>query len=178
MQRSLVKDVELHTPDMGWTTSSHEVVTGIEVPDSRMHLYSDWTNNQTLELSPMRQAMSTIMAKRLLDFCDITFCESNSNYDCHSFTSFLMGWQDETARGSSTLRINKNNRIGFNQTEINKPYLAYAPKSTNPYAHSFLGTERQGYGFGVAGPGMPLVVSQNKDLKQTFGVSRLYVRER
>ena len=176
--RSLLVGLPMHTPSTGWVEADYEMITGITVLRDRITLYAsmDQQAKEVVPLSPIRQRMPQEMAKRLLDFCDMTFCSRNPDYDCHTFTGFMMGWQDTVAAGSSGLETDGEAIPDFNYTESNRPYVAHAPG--NPWAHSFIGTERKGYGFGVAGPGMALVMSRTVDLRRTFGAEELFVRKR
>jgi hypothetical protein len=178
--RSLLVGLRTHTPLTGWVEADYEMITSISVPEHLITLFE--TGQQVKEvvpMSPIRQRMSREMAKRLLKFCDMTFCSYNPDYDCHTFTSFMMGWQDTVAAGSSGLETDGEAIQDFDRTKSNRPYVAHAPDELGaPWAHSFLGTERKGYGFGVAGPGMALVMSRTVDLQRTFGAKEIYVRKR
>lgn len=176
LHRSLVADLPMHTPEMGWTQADYEMVTGIHILDHHIYLnHSGWREHEVTQLDPIRQEMPQKMVTKLLEFCDLTFVAGNPDFDCHSFTGFLMGWKATPTPGSS-VRINRASIKNFNRTRANAPYVAYAPNARQPIAHSFLGTERQGYGLSVAGPGMPIVLSRLVDLVHTYGVSELYKR--
>lgn len=178
-ERSLLVDVPTHTPEMGWVKADYEMVTGIQMPNDYISLYATgWQSNEVARLETLRQDMPAEMAKRLLEFCDVTVCSSNLDYDCHTFTSFLMGWQDKVAAGTSGMELSRRPIKDFNTTKPNRPYVAHSTVAANRYVHSFVGTDRPGYGLGVVGPGMPLVMSRTSDLKRTFGASTLHARKR
>lgn len=178
LTRALVKDMNMHTPEMGWTSLDFEMVTSVSALGSRISLHhSGWEQRSLADMSPTKHTMPADMAKRLIEFCDMTFCANNPNYDCHTFVGFLMGWQDTVAAGSSTIGLSGNGSIDFTDTTLNQAYVAIAPGAIAPYAHSFIGSDRRGIGFGVAGPGMPIVMSPAEDLKRSFGATKLFVRE-
>lgn len=87
----------------------------------------------------------------------------------------MMDWQDNIAAGSASLMPTGEAIRDFAVTTTNESYVAHAPATSNPHAHSFIGTERRGYGLGVVGPGLPLVVSHTENLQRTLGATELFM---
>lgn len=176
-ERAMLRDVGLKTPEMGETQVDMEVVTRLTVGDRDVWLSAPGmqAKYQTPEELPTQtQTMSRHMAQRLLDFCGLTFFVGNNDYDCHAFVGFLMGWQDTVAARSASLQPGSPAIYDLDSTQANTPYTGRAPTSSTQHVHSFLGSERQGYNFGVVGPGLPLVFSKTSDLTKLYGVTELY----
>lgn len=173
--RSYLSGVPTHTPETDWVEADYELVTRIDVLGAWVSLHCPgWQEKyQTnAELPAIQQSMSLDMARRLFTFCKRTYVEGDYDYDCHSFVGYLMGWQEDIAAGSA--RFTKGGPMNdFAATSVNTPYTARAPEARNN-VHSFLGTERPGYGLGVVGPGLPLVIGKTLDLKRTFAATELF----
>ena len=180
LSRLYVPNLETLTPEMGAVKADYEVITGIRTAGSRISFSYDIDGHpeEPRSMEDIRQAVSPLMAQRLLDFCDLTFCAGNADYDCHSFTGFVMGWQDSTAAGSARIKQKWRGSRDFEDIENNVAYVAHAPGALAPNAHSFIGTERPGYALSAMGPGLPMVLSSVRDLRRTFGASELHVRTR
>lgn len=179
LERSLLADVEISTPATGPVKADYELVTNIHIENDHISVHApDWQSaHEVARLETLRQEMPAEMAKRLIRFCSMTFCSDDFDYDCHTFTSFMMGWQDNVTAGTSGMALSRKPLKDTDATESNRPYVAYSPTITHRYLHSFLGTDRPGYGLGVLGPGMPIVMGRTSDLMRTYGASTLYSRK-
>jgi len=179
--RALMTGVTIHT-EKGPVKSNYELITGIEVLGMGKGMELNWPGRQKYvdrELVPQKQAMTKTMARRLLDFCRLTVAVGNDDYDCHSFVSFLMGWQNDAATGRKRIAVSGQPIRNFANTEANCPYIAHVPGAKEePYPHSFFGTRWPGYGLSVISAGMPLVMSRTTDLKRVYGATQLWALRR
>ena len=180
LSRLYVPNLETRTPEMGAVKADYEFVTGIRTPDAHASFSYDMGTHaeEARSLKDVRQTVSPYMARRLFNFCELTFCAGNADYDCHSFTGFVMGWQDSTAAGSARIKQKWHATRDFEGIKNNVAYVARAPGALAPNAHSFIGTERPGYALSAMGPGLPMVLSSVRDLRRTFGATQLSVRTR
>ncbi|HUC89830.1 MAG TPA: hypothetical protein VMR45_03435 [Patescibacteria group bacterium] len=162
-------------PGIGQQRLGFEVVTGIQLPDSKPLRFGRYIEANGSGKDIYTVSMQEATALHLSRFWHKHFSQGQGIFDCRSFAGYLAGWDETETFGKR--RFFYGHAADPEHTAPMQPYVI-SEQQNGPSSHAMFGFDNSGMSFGILGPETPMVIAPSTTLMKAYGGAVLLAVER